>query len=88
VSVGNAWKTAHSLLTTVPMDALILDFPPGGLSLGRFIDWLFGIPLIEKARAYDCLKQAIDRADINDDGYISINEVITLFKEISRTYRK
>ena len=56
--------------------------------MGRFIDWLFGISLIDKARAYDCLKTAIDKADVNEDGYISINEIIHLFKNIATEFRK
>lgn len=50
----------------------------------KLIDWLLGVRLISKEDALAKFQTALDRCDSDDDGYLSLRELIRLFKEYAK----
>lgn len=49
----------------------------------KILDMLLGVRLISKEDALEKFQSAIDECDADEDGYLSIRELIRLFKKVA-----
>lgn len=60
-----------------------LYFRLGGY-MSKILDWLFGIDIISVDDAISIFQQAIKTVDTDNNGYLNIRELITIFKRMCK----
>lgn len=58
-------------------------FSPGGI-MGKILDWLMGVNIISIDDAVSIFQQAITQVDTDENGYLNLRELISIFKRMCK----